>query len=83
MLNPDQKMLIEFVETRSLELPLWLRVQIYRGMADLVTDRAVRQSFVSRAQILEETEARCAKLNYSIGNPALAANACSIEAPKS
>jgi hypothetical protein len=83
MLNPDQKTLIEFVEVRSLDLPLWLRIQIYRGLADLLPDRSARQSFVSRAQLLEETEARCARLNCSIGTPAIGANLSSIEARKS
>ena len=64
MLNPDQKILIEFVEERAIRLPIRKRIKDYRGLADFIDDRSVASPVVQKAQILEEAESRCSQLNF-------------------
>lgn len=63
MLNPDQKILIEFVEDRAIRLPIRKRIKVYRGLADFIDDRSVANPLVQKAQILEDAESKCAQLN--------------------
>ena len=48
MLNPDQKMLIEFVEDRAIRLPIRKRIKVYRGLADFIDDIAVANPLVQK-----------------------------------
>ena len=68
MLNPDQKILIEFVEDRAVHLPVRERIKVYRGLADFIEDKSVASPLVQKAQILETAESRCAQLNLEF-NP--------------
>jgi len=63
MLNPDQKILIEFVEDRAVRLPVRKRIKVYRGLADFIEDKSVAHPLVQKAQILEAAETQCAQLN--------------------
>jgi hypothetical protein len=63
MLNPDQKILIEFVEDRAIRLPIRKRIKVYRGLADFIDDRSVANPLVQKAQILEDAESKCTQLN--------------------
>ena len=63
MLNPDQKILIEFVEDRAARLSVRKRIKVYRGLADFIEDKAVAAPLVKKAQILEDAESKCAQLN--------------------
>lgn len=63
MLNPDQKILIEFVEDRAVRLPVRKRIKVYRGLADFIDDKTVANPLVKKALILEEAESRCAQLD--------------------
>lgn len=69
MLNPDQKILIEFVEDRAIRLPIRRRIKVYRGLADFIDDKAIAHSLVRKAQILEDAESQCAQLNFKFHNP--------------
>jgi hypothetical protein len=69
MLNPDQKMLIEFVEDRAIRLPVRNRIKVYRGLADFIDDQSVASPLVKKAQILEDAEFRCAQLNLKFPPP--------------
>ena len=62
MLNPDQKILIEFVEDRAIRLPVLKRIKVYRGLADFIDDKSISSPLVRKAQILEDAESRCAQL---------------------
>ena len=64
MLNPDQKILIEFVEDRAIRLPVRKRIKVYRGLADFIEDKSVASPLVQKAQILEAAESKCAQLNF-------------------
>ena len=66
MLNPDQKILIEFVEDRASRLPIRKRIKVYRGLADFIDDRSVANPLVQKAQILEDAESKCAQLNLKL-----------------
>ena len=68
MLNPDQKILIEFVEDRAVRLPIRERIKVYRGLADFIEDKSVASPLVQKAQILETAETRCSQLNLKF-NP--------------
>ena len=63
MLNPDQKILIEFVQDRAVRLPVRKRIKVYRGLADFIDDKSVSNPLVRKAQILEDAESKCAQLN--------------------
>lgn len=63
MLNPDQKILIEFVEDRAVRLPVRERIKVYRGLADFIEDKSIASPLVRKAQILESAESKCAQLN--------------------
>ena len=63
MLNPDQKILIEFVEDRASRLSVRKRIKVYRGLADFIDDKFVATPLVKKAQILEDAESKCAQLN--------------------
>lgn len=63
MLNPDQKILIEFVEDRAIRLPVRKRIKVYRGLADFIDDCSLANPLVQKAQILEDAESKCAQLN--------------------
>lgn len=63
MLNPDQKILIEFVEDRAARLSVRKRIKVYRGLADFIDDKPIAMSLVKKAQILEDAECKCAQLN--------------------
>jgi len=63
MLNPDQKILIEFVEDRASRLSVRKRIKVYRGLADFIDDKSVATPLVKKAQILEDAESKCAQLN--------------------
>jgi hypothetical protein len=63
MLNPDQKILIEFVEDRAARLSIRKRIKVYRGLADFIDDKSVANPLVKKAQILEDAESKCAQLN--------------------
>jgi hypothetical protein len=69
MLNPDQKILIEFVEDRAIRLPIRKRIKVYRGLADFIDDRAVANPLVRKAQILEDAETKCSRLNLKLPPP--------------
>jgi hypothetical protein len=62
MLNPDQKILIEFVEDRAARLSVRKRIKVYRGLADFIDDKSVATPLVKKAQILEDAESKCAQL---------------------
>lgn len=64
MLNPDQKILIEFVEDRAIRLPIRKRIKVYRGLADFIDDKTISNPLVRKAQILEDAESQCAQLNF-------------------
>lgn len=63
MLNPDQKILIEFVQDRAIRLPVRKRIKVYRGLADFIDDQTISHPLVRKAQILEDAESQCAQLN--------------------
>jgi hypothetical protein len=63
MLNPDQKILIEFVEDRAARLSVRKRIKVYRGLADFIDDKSLATPLVKKAQILEDAESKCAQLN--------------------
>jgi hypothetical protein len=63
MLNPDQIILIEFVEDRAARLSVRKRIKVYRGLADFIDDKSVASPLVKKAQILEDAESKCAQLN--------------------
>jgi hypothetical protein len=69
MLNPDQKMLIEFVEDRAIRLPIRKRIKVYRGLADFIDDISFANPLVQKAQILEAAEFKCAQLNLKFSPP--------------
>jgi hypothetical protein len=68
MLNTDQKILIEFVEDRAAGLPVRKRIKVYRGLADFIRDKSVSSPLVQKAQILEEAETKCARVDLKL-NP--------------
>jgi hypothetical protein len=63
MLNSDQKAAIEFIQQQAETLPVQARIKIYRGVAAFVPDDTASLTFIRRARILEEAEARCRSLN--------------------
>ena len=65
MLNPDQQAAIEFIQQQAETLPIHARIKIYRGVATFVKDETARRTFIARADILQQAEERCQKLNLN------------------
>ena len=64
MLNANQKALLFFVEDTAPTLHVEKRIQIYRGLADLMPVKRHHTRLLKKAAILEEAERRCAELNF-------------------
>ena len=74
MLNRDQLALVAFVQDFApglLAVPR--RIRVYRGLADVLEHKELRDTFVARAVILETAERQCAALNLNFP-PATAEN---------
>jgi hypothetical protein len=74
MLNPDQKILIEFVEDRAARLSVRKRIKVYRGLADFIDDKSVSRPLVQKAQILEDAESKGAQFNLKFPDQTNAGN---------
>lgn len=66
MLNSDKIAVINFIQAGAEHVPVAERIQLYHGMADFLDARdhaRERKSFLDRACILEEAQAKCTQLN--------------------
>lgn len=70
MLNSDEKELVLFVQEHAAALPVEKRIKVYRGLADSLEHKEVRDLFAARAAILEEADRRCRELNLTFSGGA-------------
>ena len=65
MLNSDEKELVGFVQQYAELLPVERRIRVYRGLADSLDEKSIRDNFSARARIMDEAQRRCAELNLN------------------
>ena len=65
MLNPNEQELVLFIQTSAANLPVTKRIKVYRGLADSLDAKEIRDVFSERARILEEADRRCRELDFN------------------
>jgi len=68
-LNPDIKALLNFVQEQAEDQPVRRRVQIYRGLSDVLPDPECRKVLVAQANVLENADRRCREFVFRFQNP--------------